>query len=51
MQTVPVNFEDGNKPTGTNYVNAVKRIVRQPIKEAIQTLYDQEGIKGERAST
>jgi len=50
MQTVPVNFEDGNKPTGTNYVNAVKRIVRQPIKEAIQTLYDQEGIKGERAS-
>jgi len=50
MQTVPVIFEDGNKPTGTDYVNEVKRIVRQPIKEAIQTLYDQEGIKGERAS-
>lgn len=50
MQAVPVEFEDDHKPTGTDYVNEVDRSVRQPIREAIQTLCDYEGTRGERAS-
>ena len=50
MQTVTVNFEDGKKPTGKDYINEVNRVIKQPIREAIQTLYDQEGIEGARAS-
>ena len=50
MQTTPVNFEDGNKQMGTDYVHKIKRIVKQQILETLQTLFNQDGIKGEQAS-
>jgi len=50
MQTDTVNFDDGNKQMSSDYVNEAKWIVKQQIREAFQTLCEQEGEKGERAS-
>jgi hypothetical protein len=50
MQTATVNFDDGNQQMSSDYVNEAKWIVKQQIREAFQTLCEQEGKKGEWAS-